>query len=238
MGLIKKGTLTPEGVVYLQEREAAPGRAPSAGIITAPHEINLSPGEDISSVEHKTLELVEHAKTDAQNILDQAMSEAERIKEDSRVAGLEEAKREAEESASDKVREAIETLNEAVQGRKVIIKDAEAEILRLAIKISEQIIRSEVSLHRDVCLNIVSEAISKVNDREQVIVKVSHDDLDHIKKYKDKIAGLVDGVKSLSIVEDSGIEPGGCVIETNLGYVDARISTKLQAIEEAFKKVN
>lgn len=237
MGLIKKGTITPEGVVYLQERESALGGVPSAGFVATPQDINIVPGEDISSVENKVIELVENAKADAQKIMDQAMSEAERIKEDSRAAGLEDAKREAEESASDKVIEAVETLNEAVQGRKEIIKDSEAEILRLAIKISEQIIRSEVSLHRDVCLNIVSEAINKVNDREQIIVKVNRDDLEHIKKYKDKIAGLVDGVKSLSIVEDSGIEPGGCVIETNLGYVDARISTKLQAIEEAFKKV-
>jgi len=105
------------------------------------------------------------------------------------------------------------------------------------LKVSEQIIKSEVSLHRDVSLNIVSDAISRVSDREQVIIKVNREDLENIKKYKDRIGSIVDGIKSLSIVEDSVVEPGGCVIETNLGYVDARISTKIAAIEEAFRKV-
>ena len=49
---------------------------------------------------------------------------------------------------------------------------------------------------------------------------------------------MLDGVKSFSILEDSGIEPGGCVIETNLGFIDAKISTKLKSIEEALRKVS
>ena len=48
---------------------------------------------------------------------------------------------------------------------------------------------------------------------------------------------MLDGVKSFSILEDANVEPGGCIIETNLGFVDARISTKLKAIEEALLKV-
>lgn len=236
MGLIKKGRLRQEGIVYLKAKEFQP----QVGISRTTPEIptvTIAPGEDISSAQRKIMQMAEDAKQEAQQIIDHAIEESEKIKEEARTSGLDEARREAEESASDKVREAIETLNEAVKERKRIIKDSEAEILRLALKVAEQIIRSEVSLHRDVCLNIVSEAIGRVSDREQVIIKVNRDDMEHIKKYKDKISGLVDGVKSLSIVEESSIEPGGCIIETNLGYVDARISTKMKAIEEAFKKV-
>jgi flagellar assembly protein FliH len=48
---------------------------------------------------------------------------------------------------------------------------------------------------------------------------------------------LVDGVKNFSILEDPGVEAGGCIIETNLGYVDARISTKLAVMQDALFKV-
>ncbi|MEK7375983.1 MAG: FliH/SctL family protein, partial [Candidatus Margulisiibacteriota bacterium] len=72
---------------------------------------------------------------------------------------------------------------------------------------------------------------------ENIIIKVNREDAEQLKQNKEKIAGLVDGVKNLSIIEDSQIEPGGCIIETNLGYVDARISTKLSLIEQQMKRV-
>ena len=86
-------------------------------------------------------------------------------------------------------------------------------------------------------LNIISEAIGRVSDREQLILKVNREDIEQVKKYKDRIAGLVDGVKSFTVLEDSNVEPGGCIIETNLGYVDARISTKLAIMEDALFRV-
>ncbi|MFH1710068.1 MAG: FliH/SctL family protein [bacterium] len=234
MGLIKKGHLVDKGVLYLEEYA-----------VQAETE-NISPAElpeielpETLGVEEPGLEkekLVDHAKNEAEQIVKKAMEEAERVREHAKESGLEDAKRIAEESASDKVKEALQTLNQAVIERKKIIKDAEGEILRLALKVAEQIIKSEVSLHRDVSLNIVSDAINRVSDREQVIIKVNREDIENIKKHKDRISSIVDGIKSLSIVEDSGVESGGCVIETNLGYVDARISTKIAAIEEAFRK--
>ncbi|KAF0133467.1 MAG: flagellar assembly protein FliH [Candidatus Saganbacteria bacterium] len=173
------------------------------------------------------------AESEAFKIIDKARKEAIKILNDAKNEGEAKGKKEAEQ----KIKEALGTLNQAVIERKKIIKDAESEILRLALKVAEQVIRSEVSLHRDVCLNIVSEAINRVSDREQVIVKVNREDAEYIKKYKDRLSGILDGVKSFSVIEDSQIEPGGCVIETNLGYIDARISTKLKSIEEAIEKV-
>ena len=235
MGLIKKGRLIEKGVLYLEEQVSPSSRTETT--TTELHGIELPETFRAEELGMGKEELVDFAKSEAEQIVRKAMEEAGNIREHAKESGLEEARRIAEETASDKVREALETLNQAVIERKKIIKDAEGEVLRLALKVSEQIIKSEVSLHRDVSLNIVSDAISRVSDREQVIIKVNREDLENIKKYKDRIGSIVDGIKSLSIVEDSVVEPGGCVIETNLGYVDARISTKIAAIEEAFRKV-
>ncbi|MFA6431462.1 MAG: FliH/SctL family protein [Candidatus Margulisiibacteriota bacterium] len=167
-------------------------------------------------------------------IIENARKEVGRIEEEAREKGYSEGKLEV----SEKLKEALTTVNDAVKERKKIIKDAEAEILRLSLKVAEQIIRSEVSLHRDVCLNIAAEAIGRGSDREQIIVRVNRDDAEFLKRYKDRLAGMLDGVKSLSIIEDSNIEAGGCVIETNLGFIDARIATKIKSIEEALEKAS
>ncbi len=226
MGLIKKNKVEERGIVYLEEEaiEIIP-KAPREEVPISEAELPL-----LGPVQEKAHQIIADAEEKADEIKKEAEKEGYKM-------GVEEGKREGLSEVSSRLEEALETLNSAIKERKKIIKDAESEILRLALKVAEQIIRSEVSLHRDVCLNIVSEAISRVSDREQIIVKVNRDDLDTIKKYKDRIASLVDGVKSLSILEDSSVEPGGCVIESNLGFVDARIGTKLKAIEEAFKKM-
>ena len=219
MGLIKRDRLEERGVVFIEKAPLAVHRrevpAAAAAVREAP-------------------ESVPQARTEAQKIIAAALAEADRLREETREAG----RREGREEAAARIEEALATLNQAVKERKKIIKDAEGELLRLALKIAEQIIRSEVSLHRDVSLNIVSEAIGRVSDREQIIIKVNREDAEYIKRYKDRLAGMLDGVKSFSIIEDANIEPGGCVIETNLGFIDARIATKLKSIEEALQKVN
>ncbi|MBU0671633.1 MAG: hypothetical protein KJ732_01240 [Candidatus Margulisbacteria bacterium] len=223
MGLIKRDQIEEKGTVIIEKKppliHAKPKPKPIAPTV---------PSKPL------TTDDLPKAKSEAQRIVDQAMNEAEAVKEEAREAGREEGMAEA----SARIEEALVTLDEAVKERRVIIKDAEQEILRLAIRVAEQIIRSEVSLHRDVCLNIVAEAISRVSDREQIIVRVNREDAEHLKRYKDRLAGMLDGVKSFSILEDANVEPGGCVIETNLGFIDAKISTKLKSIETAFKKVS
>ncbi|MBU0686353.1 MAG: hypothetical protein KKB81_00680 [Candidatus Margulisbacteria bacterium] len=255
MGIIKKNNITETGTVDLaalpmevskEDQITARGDSPldSQGEAAAPLEIRTDRAQkilenisDVDEVKQEAAKIVLEAETDAQQIMDEARSRArdlqKKAESDGKKLGLSEGKKEV----AGRLAEALETLNQAVKERKNIIKDAESEILRLSIKVAEQIVRSEVSLHRDVCLNIISEAISRVSDREQIILKVNREDIDQVKKYKDRITGLVDGVKNFTVVEDSNVEPGGCIIETNLGYVDARISTKLAIMEDALFRV-
>jgi len=223
MGLIKNYQIEEKGELRL-EKKPAPQRPTGLR-----REVEISYPADMA---------VPKAQTEAQKILGDARAQAEKIKTQAKNEGLASGRSEGKKDSSQKLKDALETLNQAVKERKKIIKDAENEILRLSLKAAEQIIRSEVSLHRDVCLNIVSEAVNRVSDREQVIVRVNREDAEYIKKYKDRLAGILDGVKSFSILEDSQIEPGGCIVETNLGYVDARISTKVKALEEALMKAS
>jgi flagellar assembly protein FliH len=247
MGLIKKGSFIDKGILVVKEQlhtyepdtreEVIAEEGEAIPEVEVPEMNDIAPQIEAPAETVQIPEMpLEERQAAADDIVRKAMEEAESIKEQARESGIEEAKRFAEENASDKVKEALATVNQAVIERKKIIKDSEAEILRLSLRVAEQIIRSEVSLHRDVCMNIVSDAINRVSDREQVIIRVNREDLENIKKYKDRISSIVDGIKSLSIIEDAAVEAGGCVIETNLGYVDARISTKIAAIEDAFKK--
>ena len=248
MGLIKKERIVEKGVIDLMQDSY---KSPAAA--SAPRQEDTSYSETNEEVEQiisdnpdnevvlddvyeKASQIINQAQAEAHEIVENANAEISLQCEKAREEGFEEGRRDGEQQVSDQMAEALDVLNQAIKERKRIIKDAEGELVRLSLKIAEQIIRSEVSLHRDVVMNIITEAIGRVSDRESVIIKVSRDDIEQVKNYKDRISGIVDGVKNLSILEDSQIEPGGCVIETNLGYVDARVSTKLNLIEQALKK--
>ncbi|MCL2318626.1 MAG: FliH/SctL family protein, partial [Treponema sp.] len=48
----------------------------------------------------------------------------------------------------------------------------------------------------------------------------------------------VEGAKSLQIVEDSTVDEGGCVIETDFGEIDARISSQLAELETKILEIS
>ena len=226
MVVIKKNQIEEKGTVTL-DKELTIEPVPEVEALPQPDLDDVSPiPEDAKHDATKAL-------NEAEKIIAEAQEKAATIREQAKEAGRQEGRGEAQA----KISEALETLNQAIKERKEIVKDSENEILRLAIKVAEQIIRSEVSLHRDVCLNIVSEAIGRISDREQIIVRVNREDAEYLKRYKDRLAGILDGVKSFTILEDSVIEPGGCVIETSLGFIDAKIATKLKSLEEVLNKV-
>ncbi len=259
MGIIKRSKVIEKGYLNLKQsnssvqneqkpliNEQVQHRAETQ--IVAEDDFDNSQEVNMENVEAQAQELLEQAQSQAQEIVQNAQNEASQIREEAekeaaeikeriKEEAIDEGKREGEEKVKEYVEEAFSTLNSAIDEKSNIIKAVEGEIARLSIKIAEQIIRSEVVTNKEVVMNIIAEAINRVSDRDNLIIKVNREDLDYVKANKDKISGIVDGIKNLTILEDTQVEEGGCVIETNLGFVDARISTKISLIEQAFKKV-
>ena len=43
---------------------------------------------------------------------------------------------------------------------------------------------------------------------------------------------LAENAKNLTVVEDTAVDRGGCIIETDFGEIDARIASQLHELEE------
>jgi flagellar assembly protein FliH len=179
----------------------------------------------------------QQVQQEAESVLNDARSEAEALRRQGYEEGKKAAQAELQEQYKNSLKKVFDATKEAVEQRDKIIRSAEPEILKLATKIAMQLIHSEITLNRDVIMNVVSDAINKITDKEQVIIKVNQADLERVKDHKEDIEDMLDGAKNLSIVPDKKVEAGGCIIETKVGLVDARVSTKVEAIEKAFMKV-
>jgi len=193
------------------------------------------------------------AQDEADKIIAEANDKAKQIETDSRAA-FESERREAEEQGRAIGREAgfvegraeVERLIERTQTvlgraqdkRAEILEETEQEIISLVLLIARKVIKVISENQRNVIISNVVQALRKVKGRGNIIIRVNIADLklstEHIKDF----ITLVEGAKSIQVVEDSTVDEGGCVIETDFGEIDARIASQLAELETKILEIS
>ncbi|MCJ7830663.1 MAG: hypothetical protein MUP74_04665, partial [Desulfobacterales bacterium] len=116
-----------------------------------------------------------------------------------------------------------------------IYQEVELEVVTLALAVARKIIAGEVATSRAIVLDVVRAALSKVVDWEDVKIRVNPEDFRLIQSLDSPIGKKFDNLTLASFEADESIQRGGCLLETRLGDVDARIDKQLQIVEEAFQ---
>ena len=156
-------------------------------------------------------------------------------KQDGFTAGHNEGKNEFEIIKQDyikKTEDIFVAVNEFQKEKIKILKATEPEVLKLSTEIAKQILNAELTINKDSMMKIVIDALTRITDKTVVDIKVNKEDFEFLNKNKDIIRSYMDDIKNLNVKEDNNIGPGGCIIETELGVIDARIETKLAGIYE------
>lgn len=191
--------------------------------------------EEIAPELELTPEMVmEQAQEEARQILAEAKTKAEQMKEASRREGFDLGMKEALEAAQREMaqeREEIAALREAAEEEySKRIWESEGEILKLACEIAEEIIRTSLSVQSDSWLRMVREAVAKVAGANELILKVSPDDAVLLHENLGQIREVLTESSPIRVESDSSMRPGDLWVESNIGQVDARITQQLQVI--------
>ena len=48
----------------------------------------------------------------------------------------------------------------------------------------------------------------------------------------------IENVNGISVIEDSSVDKGGCIVETDFGAIDARISSQLAELESKIMEIS
>ncbi len=129
-------------------------------------------------------------------------------------------------------------LERAQDKRADILSDTEKEIIYLVLLITRKVIKVISENQRDVIISNVVEALRKVKAKGNITIKVNLADLKLATEHKQDFIALMEGVKTINIVEDSSVDKGGCVIETDFGEIDARIASQLAEIENRILEIS
>ena len=123
-------------------------------------------------------------------------------------------------------------ITRAIEKRNEIIEEAETQIINLVLLIVKKVIKVISENQKNVVINNVVQALRKLKSRGDVVIRVNLADLELTPEHVKDFMKMVENVKSITVLEDSSVDRGGCIIETDFGQIDARISSQLHEIEE------
>lgn len=114
--------------------------------------------------------------------------------------------------------------------------EMQKSILPIALKAAKKIVSKELELHPDTIVDIVLQALAPVKQNHRIKIYVNKADKDTLESEKPRIKEAFESLQSLSIQERSDVNPGGCIIETESGIINASIENQWRALESAFER--
>ena len=164
-------------------------------------------------------QIVREAETLAAETHRRAVEEAERLREEAYRAGTESAIAEFEEN-----------LLAAREIRERVWRETEKDLLRLAVRLAEKIVGREIKTDQKTIADIVAVALQNARQQEKITIRVNPSDLPTAEK---EIENLTPGgrAKFLDFVADPRVSEGGCLIESEVGTIDAQLETQLRVLE-------
>jgi len=199
--------------------------------------VDLLPSDGGGVLNKKVLD----AKGRAQKVIDEAGGEAEKIRQEakdlfSQVEG--ELKKSKENGYTEGHEEGLASVTDKVVAfekmKEEFYKNAEENIIRLVMMVSEKVIGKMIQEHSEAIKSIVKQALESALG-ERILVRLNPEDYNHIKESESEFRDMLDRTRRITFKEDDSISRGGCVVETEVGTIDARLETQLKAIRKALE---
>ncbi|HBS05100.1 MAG TPA: flagellar assembly protein FliH [Leptospiraceae bacterium] len=184
-------------------------------------------------------QIVERAKIEVERMIKEAEMRVAEIEHEAYQKGYDAGREVGFKKGQSEVRRLIDRLGtivgQAIDVREDIIAASEKQMVDMILMIARKVIKDEVVERKEVVLNNIREALRRIKDRDRVNIRVNFSDLELTTAHKDELIKMMESLRKVNIYEDSRVDRGGCIIETDVGSIDARISTQLKEIEEAIR---
>ncbi|MCB1113669.1 MAG: HrpE/YscL family type III secretion apparatus protein [Chlamydiia bacterium] len=120
---------------------------------------------------------------------------------------------------------------------KSIRKEYEKILVPVALKSVEKILGRELESNENTIMDILKSTLKAVSTHKKITLYVSPKEKGVVEKNKEELKKLFEVLEVFQIREREDIEPGGSVIETEGGIINAQVSNQLEILERAFKKL-
>jgi len=170
-------------------------------------------------------DVVAQAHEKAKQIIEEAERERDRVYEEARRAGNADGLCAWNQALADMTKRADD-----------LAKNWEDTMLELSVHIARKIIGEELELRPETIVGIVREVIKGTRTGRHLSLQVNESDAEYVRARIDVLKQFLAGGGEIEIVASTRVQPGGCVIESELGIIDAQLETQLQCLEDALKR--
>ncbi|MCQ2599772.1 MAG: flagellar assembly protein FliH [Treponema sp.] len=182
------------------------------------------------------------AQAEAERIIAEAQAERDKIINESKKqgydTGYEAGYQDGQKEAERLVERMHNILDNVMKRREEILSETEYQIVELVVLMARKVVKIISENQKTVIMNNVLQALKKVKGRGDVTIRVNLADAklttEHIQDFIDR----VEAVKGITVVEDTTVEKGGCIVETDFGAIDARISSQLTELEQKIMEIS
>lgn len=195
-----------------------------------------------ADAENEAREILEKAKREAEQILSEAQSQKMGLEEEARKTGFEQGQAEGFDQGAAEVQRLTDRMHKILEAvmerREEILQETESQIVELVILMSRKVIKILSENQKNVVMANTLAALKKVKARGKVVLRVNFEDLKLASAHTQEFIQHVENVESITLLEDSSVEKGGCIVETDFGAIDARISSQLTELENKILEIS
>ena len=195
-----------------------------------------------SEAEQTASKIIEDAKLEAERIIQEANVEKENIKATAHQDGYKEGHEQGFMEGQNEVNRLVERVHKIVESvmvrREEILCETEQQIVELVLLMTRKVVKIISENQKTVVLSNVLAALKKIRTRGNITLRVNTEDLKLTTAHVDEFIKRIENVNGISVIEDSSVDKGGCIVETDFGAIDARISSQLAELESKIMEIS
>lgn len=150
--------------------------------------------------------------------------------------GYEEGRRLAAEEQKDTTIRLGALLHDIVADNEGFVRGMENDIVELVLAVAEKVVGRESRTDPQIVVNVVRSALNEIHDASEVRIRAHPDDVAILEpRWQEMLPRRV--AERSELLADELVERGGVVVETQVGYVDSQIKTRLQQVVNTFQAV-
>ena len=172
---------------------------------------------------------------EAEALIASAKAQADALMAGAQAAFNEEKQRGYAEGLAEAQMEQVEKMIDSVSRTVDYFSSVETKMVALVMSAVRKIIDGYDDTGR--VLIVVKSALSVVRNQKQMTLRLHPQQVDPVRGRVNDLLSAYPGVGYLDIVPDGRLEKEACILESEIGLVEASIESQIAALESAFRKV-